>query len=174
MATDAKVAHFHLALSVDQNIGGLHIWRGTLLWKMMKENIANQQRETSPGNQKLYTDYTLMIWLPLCITDRLLCRCSNALTICGVNRENEGKRLNSLGNIFKNFRCRWFLSYEYFTCTLLKQYLENITEIKYLFYYLLIVGCGEVISLESHIFYEATQPNNYGMQPQPTELFPRS
>lgn len=26
VATDAKVTHFHLALSVDENIGGLHIW----------------------------------------------------------------------------------------------------------------------------------------------------
>lgn len=29
VATDAEVTHFHLALSVDQNIGGLHIWEKT-------------------------------------------------------------------------------------------------------------------------------------------------
>lgn len=40
MATDTKVAHFHLALSVDQDIGGLHIWSGTVLVKTMRQTAT--------------------------------------------------------------------------------------------------------------------------------------
>lgn len=46
-------------------------------------------------NRKLQT---VILGLPLCITDSLLCRCSNALTICGVNRK-ERNMLDSSRNI---------------------------------------------------------------------------
>lgn len=61
VATDAKVAHFHLALSVDQYIGGLHIWRGTLLGRWWERTQQNQHWETSTGNWKLQWWHDLLI-----------------------------------------------------------------------------------------------------------------
>lgn len=40
MATDAEITHLNLALSVDENIGGLHIWRGKLLERDKKKSTS--------------------------------------------------------------------------------------------------------------------------------------
>lgn len=71
VAADAEVAHLHLALRVDQHVGGLHVCGG----RDGPQFVFGDKEGTNCG---VASD-----WLsPLCMTCRLLCRCSNALTIC--------------------------------------------------------------------------------------------
>lgn len=59
-------------------------WRAS---RLQVNTTAEQQWETPPAELKQKSIlHQSEQWLPLCITDSLLCRCSNALTIWRANR----------------------------------------------------------------------------------------
>lgn len=101
VAADAEVAHFHLAQSVDENIGGLHVCK----WTQQRGN----KWETLQVEKKRSILHQSEQRLPLCITDSLLCRCSSALTICGAN--TPGFNMSFLHNytVINTPWCNWLI-----------------------------------------------------------------
>lgn len=78
--TDAKITHFHLTLHVYQDVRGFHI---------CKKINRKQENQLLASLKSKYPMLYFSPISPLCITDRLLWRCSNAFTICNGNIKHQ-------------------------------------------------------------------------------------